>query len=92
MAHVCDFCSQVFTGGKVRIVPDKSIGSAVQKTCHDCYHTHGDEPLCADFDDCAWQRFKTADEWAEERQAICEAVAEAKAEAHRARMQDEGLL
>lgn len=74
------------------MVPDKSIGSAVQKTCHDCYHTHGDEPLCADFDDCAWQRFKTADEWEEGRWNYCLEVAEAKAEAHRARMQDEGLL
>lgn len=92
MCFSCDYCETALPGGKLRMVPDADIGGAVQMMCHDCYHTHGDEPLCADFDDCEWLAFQTADEWTEERQAYCEAVAEAKAEARRARMQDEGLL
>ena len=65
--------------GQLRMVPDEDFGGAVQMMCHDCWH--GSEPTCDD-DDCEWLAFQTADEWAEERQAYCEAVAEAKAEAH----------
>lgn len=92
MCFSCDYCETALPGGKLRMVPDEDFGGAVQMMCHDCWHTHGDLRTCADPDECEWLAFQTADEWAEERQALCEAVAEAKAEAHRARMQDEGML
>ena len=92
MCFSCDYCETALPGGKLRMVPEPKLSGGLQMCCHNCWHTHGDLRTCADPDDCAWLAFKTADEWAEERQAHCEAVAEAKAEAHRARMQDEGLL
>lgn len=89
MCFSCDYCETALPGGKLRMVPEPKLSGGLQMMCHDCWHSG--EPTCDD-DDCEWLAFQTADEWAEERQAYCEAVAEAKAEAHRARMQDEGLL
>lgn len=89
MAYECDYCGRgQWQAGELRLVPDVKLGGARQMCCHDCYHA---EDPCDD-ETCAFSTHQTSDEWAEDRQAYCEAVAEAKAEAHRARMQDEGLL